>query len=192
MTNSFIFDTGGLIVIQYPNKSLMIRKEQVKTIDIIDELTVRLDIGEGPLKNIYVRHPLGSPPNGQSATEIVDDLIQCMAAAASQSTCCEDSLAVLNSILLKTGTIQNYILTRPALQFTEEPTLIDESNPNIVYKGWHNGNGVQSNAEWAIQRITRSNDLIASEWAHGNKLFINIWSNRAVLPFYPIQYGFSE
>ncbi len=192
MTNSFIFDTGGLIVIQYPNKSLMIRKEQVKTIDIIDELTVRLDIGEGPLKNIYVRHPLGSPPNGQTAEEIVDVLIQCMAANAAQSTCCEDSLAVLNSILQKTSFIQTYVSTKPVLQLTEEPTLIDESNPNVIYKGWHNGNGVRTNAEWAIQRITRSNDLIASEWAGGGKQFIHIWDERSTVLFNAIQYGFGE
>src|SRR5204863_5363033 len=61
-----IYNDGGFIKIVFKGHALLINKTQIKTIDAIQDSIVRIDIGEGQLKNIYVRladvaYPAGLP-----------------------------------------------------------------------------------------------------------------------------------
>ena len=49
-----LFNDGAVIRIENGTKTLLVTKEQVKTIDTIQNNIVRIDIGEGPLKNIFI------------------------------------------------------------------------------------------------------------------------------------------
>ena len=50
-----VYNDGACIKVAFNGNVIQINKAQIKTIDTIRNDTVRIDIGEGPLKNIYVR-----------------------------------------------------------------------------------------------------------------------------------------
>ena len=71
-----VYSEGGCIRIEQFGdnnesiRSLVIAKDQVKTIDIIKDFIIRIDIGEGPLKNIFVDYRAVTYPVADS---VVDD-----------------------------------------------------------------------------------------------------------------------
>jgi hypothetical protein len=67
-----IFNDGAVIRIENGTKTLLVTKEQVKTIDTIQNNIVRIDIGEGPLKNIFVNYQEVQTPVVGSANELRD------------------------------------------------------------------------------------------------------------------------
>ena len=50
-----IYNEGACIKISFNKNLLLVNKSQIKTVDTIRTDVVRLDIGEGALKNIYIR-----------------------------------------------------------------------------------------------------------------------------------------
>ena len=64
-----------------------------------------------------------------------------------------------------------------------DPVLIDEGNPNVIYKGFASPSAKLDEPVWAIQKITHLNDVCSYQWADGNKNFDNIWNNRAELTY---------
>ena len=70
-----IFNDSACIRIQLTNapndvKVLMVVKEQIKTVDIIKSNIVRIDIGEGPLKNIYINFQDVTFPTDRKSTRL--------------------------------------------------------------------------------------------------------------------------
>jgi hypothetical protein len=187
MTTQFIFDSGGFILIEIPDKSLLIRKEQIRTIDKINETTVRLDMGEGPLRNIYIQHPFANTPMGQTADEILEVLEALMLSGQnSTGTASEGTLVALLQKVISIDSVVQQLKLKDTTQ--TEPTCIDESNQNMIYKGWHSAIGSFGAYEWAIERITRQNEIVVSEWAEGNKLFTHSWDERATLGYLRYKY----
>lgn len=61
---------------------------------------------------------------------------------------------------------------------------IDNSTPNITYRGYADPGTQDPQALWAIQKETRDEaGIIAIRWADGNKLFNKIWDNRAAYSY---------
>ena len=70
--------------------------------------------------------------------------------------------------------------------FTKEaPSRIDESNPYMIYRGWHRAFGYPDAAEWAIERIRREGDEIIHEWAFGTQKQIYKWNDRLDMNYVP-------
>src|SRR5689334_9355534 len=67
-----IVNDGACIRLEMGTKTLLVTKDQVKTIDTIHENTVRIDIGEGPLKNIFLNYQEVTAPVVTSANELRD------------------------------------------------------------------------------------------------------------------------
>ena len=58
-------------------------------------------------------------------------------------------------------------------------------NSNLIYEGWAEPGTATSAAKWAIIRHTYASNLrTVSQWAAGNKTFVNIWDNRASITSY--------
>ena len=55
-------------------KVLMVSKEQIRTIDIVKTKFVRIDIGEGPLKNIFLNYQEVTFPTVNSAGDLRDHI----------------------------------------------------------------------------------------------------------------------
>lgn len=181
-----IFNDGAVIRIENGTKTLLVSKEQVKTIDTIQNNIVRIDIGEGPLKNIFINYQDVVAPAVASANEL-RDLIKGML-LSDQYTGGDATEQGQVNILNKLGdiaTILASIKEREADISQIEPSRIDESNPNVIYRGWHGQYGFIDLEEWAIERIRRSDDEIVSEWAFGTKNQVYKWTERAGLLYSP-------
>lgn len=67
-----ITDDGGYISIENDGVSLLISKLHIKTIDTVGLDTIRLNIGEGPLRNIYIKQSEMIEPNVENVYELRD------------------------------------------------------------------------------------------------------------------------
>jgi len=181
-----IFNDGAVIRIENGTRTLLVSKEQVKTIDTVQNNIVRIDIGEGPLKNIFINYQDVTNPALGSANELRDLIKGWMLSDnysggdATEAT----QVSILNQLAALASVMQ--AIKDTEADFTRsEPSRTDESNPNTVYKGWHGMNGDPGNTEWAILRIRRVDDIILHEWAMGTKVKTNKWDDRETLPFVP-------
>lgn len=183
-----IFNDGAVIRIENGTKTLLVSKEQVKTIDIVQDHIVRIDIGEGPLKNIFINYQDVANPVVASASELRDvfkgmmDSDQYEGGDATESTQLQ-MLQEIQNLKLVTGDIFQSLM-RP--DFSKlEPIFVDESTPNTIYKGWARTYSNGAAAAWAILRIRRINDVVQYEWADGDQQYDNIWDNRLALSYAP-------
>lgn len=167
-------------------RSLVIAKEQVRTIDIIKDFIVRIDIGEGPLKNIFVDYRLVTYPVADTVVDLKTMIANMLTSEINDGDA--PSELTQQNIFYKVNDIANLLTTikDKETDFSlAEPSRVDESNPNIVYRGWHKSFGVPDVAEWAIERITRINDEEIHEWAFGHKKQIYKWTDRATAQYFP-------
>jgi hypothetical protein len=186
-----LYNDGACIRIEQtlPNnvlKVLMLAKDQVRTIDIIKGSIIRIDIGEGPLKNIFINHQDVTFPIALDAEELRTMINGMMNSDIHDSSDAKEVTQL--SVLTKLGDIATLLATikDKETDFSQfEPTRVDESNPNMVYRGWHKAFGVPDENEWAIERITRVNDEEIHEWAFGTKKQIYKWNDRATHPYAP-------
>jgi hypothetical protein len=175
-----LYDDGAVIRVENGTSVLLVTKSQVKTIDIIHGDIVRLDIGEGPLKNIFVRYTEVEIPVVSSAAQL-RDVIKAMMPNLSEDD------AILGELQNIKGVLNALKLSEADLLKTE-PSRVDESQPNTIYKGWHKDRGIPSDPEWAILKITRTADNIIYEWAGGSIKQNNVWNNRLERIYLPLDY----
>lgn len=186
-----VFNDNNCIRIQHTGanneiKILMVSKEQIKTIDIIKTNIVRIDIGEGPLKNIYLNYQEVTFPTVGSAGALRDHINTLMKSEIYDGDVPRES--TLEEIEGKLGGIDlilRDIRKQGANAAKIEPIYTDESNPNTIYKGWAKALGNGADPIWAIQKITRAADVVTLEWADGNQQYDNIWDNRLQLQYGP-------
>lgn len=185
-----IFNDGAVIRIENGAKTLLVTKEQVKTIDTIQGNTVRIDIGEGPLKNIFLNYNDVVVPALLSADELRDQIKSWLVSEnykggdATEIT----QLSILNR-LGDLALILQAMKDREADPTKSEPSRLDESNPYVVYRGWHSRHGVPEQREWAIERVRREGDEIIHEWAGGSNRPIHPWTERLQADYIPYLYA---
>lgn len=181
-----IFNDGACIRIEKNGKVLLVAKEQVRTIDIVHDSNVRIDIGEGALRNIFMNYQDVSVPVVASANELRDTIKGMMLSDAYDGGDAKETtqLNILNQVSQLTNVL--VAMSKQQLDPTkEEPSRVDESNPNTIYRGWHARFGVPEEHEWAIERVRQVNDEIIHEWANGTKKQIFPWSQRETFNYVP-------
>jgi len=172
-----IYDDGAVIRIENGTSVLFVTKAQVKTIDTIANGIVRLDIGEGPLKNVFLKWSDVEDPVTTSAAAL-RDVIKNMMPNLSEETGVFGELTNIKNAISQLNAIEGDFLKT-------EPSRIDESQPNAIYRGWHKGYGFIDHNEWAIERIRRDGDDIIHEWAMGTHKQIHVWTERLNYQYYP-------
>lgn len=181
-----LINDGAVIRIENGSKILLVSKEQVRTIDTIKDNVVRIDIGEGPLKNIFVNYQDVQSPVVGSANELRDLIKQWMLSDNYDGGDAKETtqLSILNQLLSMTQVLQA-IKTQEVDPTKSEPSRIDESNPYMVYRGWHKAFGVPDAPEWAIERIRREGDEYIHEWAFATKKQMYTWTDRLQHQYFP-------
>jgi hypothetical protein len=181
-----IFNDGACIRIENGTKTLLVTKEQVKTIDTVQNNIVRIDIGEGALKNIFINYQDVTSPvvnSGNELREVINSMLlsdQYDGGDATEAT----QITILQEIQNIKGVTTNLLQNQYQPDFTKlDPIFVDESNPNVIYKGWARTYSSGSAAAWAIQRISRINDIIIYEWADGEQYYTKVWDNRLALTY---------
>src|SRR3954470_17289161 len=132
-----LINDGAVIRIEKNGKTLLVAKDQVKTIDTVHDNIVRIDIGEGPLRNIFLNYQEVSTPTVASANELRDTIQAMMLTDAYLGGDAKEVTQV--SILNQVSQLTNVLVAmnlRQLDQTTSEPSRTDESNPNMIYRGW--------------------------------------------------------
>lgn len=195
-----IVDDYSCIKIVNNGDVLHVNKKLVKTIDILQNDTVRINIGEGILHHIYIKLSEVTQPAGMPDVATLRDVIKHMLDAddGQADPTLENQIAEINLVTqiketqeIHTGLmttikqilteIQNFV--NPA---TSEPARIDESVPEKSYYGYAMPGANPAQAVWAIKRGSRINGITVYRWAEGNQDFAHIWDNRGALNYQPL------
>ncbi|MFN8291015.1 MAG: hypothetical protein U0U70_12230 [Chitinophagaceae bacterium] len=182
-----IFNDGASLRILNKGSVILVSKLQIKTIETIRNDVVRLDIGEGALKNIYIKFadvttPAGLADAGQLRDAINAMLLSNVAGGATEIKQ-DTEIGILNGILGALTDLKVIINAGGVGGGIRQPIRIDESNPNVIYNGFAAVGSLPSAAVWAIQRVTRDKDIITYEWADGNELYNKVWDDRYLLDY---------
>jgi hypothetical protein len=65
----------------------------------------------------------------------------------------------------------------------DSPILVDEASGATTYLGYCFKTPVTNKPIWKIKRIIKSGTVTTTMWADGDKLYNNIWDNRASLVY---------
>ena len=181
-----ITNNGASLKIDNGTQVRNLMKSQIIEISVIKTNVIKFDIGQGPLHNVFVPYAEVTEPVAASPEALRDALNEMMASSLASGTATEakqieeiNSLKVANEQLAAIKTSVNALDNKIFF----DPVLIDEGNPNVIYKGFASPSAKQDEAVWAIQKITHVNDVCSYQWADGNKNFDNIWNNRAELTY---------
>ena len=185
-----IFNDGASLRILNNCSVILVSKLQIKTIETIRNDVVRLDIGEGALKNIYIKFADVTTPAGLADAGQLRDAINAMllsnVAGAATEVKQDAEIGILNGILGVLTDLKVIMNTGGGGGGIKQPIRIDESTPNIIYNGFAVTGASTAEAIWAIQRVTRDKDIIVYEWADGNELYDNVWDDRYNLAYAPV------
>ena len=176
-----IIDDGSEIRIVTNGVPKIVTKSNVKTVELLANYMIKIDIGKDPLRNFYVYQPAVDVPASSSAADLRDKIalmLQTGTGAGSETT------ATAANQLLQTAELQNIkntvVNVSNKLDFANanmvlEPKLIDETEGRVIYKGFAiPGTDIGDNT-WAIQRITNDDNNLSYHWALGTKNFDKQW-----------------
>lgn len=186
-----IYNDGACLKIINKGSIVLVNKLQIKSIETIRTDTVRLDIGDGPLKNIYIKFAEVTVPAGFTNAGMLRDAINAMLKTNSEGLATAElqqtGNATLNAVLTVLGEIK-VILSALKCGGNCQEIRIDESDPLSIYYGFAVAGSATNQAVWSIRRESKSkeNDIVIVEWADGNELFDNNWEQRLGLVYAPV------
>lgn len=172
-----IRNTGTNLTIVNGANTRLLAKTLVREVSILKNTTLKLDIGGGALRNIFL--PIADiilPEHADHATllQAVNDML------TPPEVAIQGELEELQNVVGHLETLVGNM--NPA--FLQEPMFIDEGNPKVVYTGYAVAGTQPSDPKFAVMRTTITDgDIIVNEWANGNLNAVNIWDNREMLEY---------
>ena len=187
-----ILNDGASIRIVNAASVLLINKSHIKTIDTVRDNTIRLDIGSGALKNVFIKFQEVTIPAALPDVYALRDAINAMLQTTGSGLATEakqDIQIELLSGILSALTEIKIAISNLKCGCSGQMIRIDESNPLVTYVGYANMGSLTGDAVWQIQRTRRfvTNDIVVVEWADGNQLFDNIWDQRLELNYQALE-----
>lgn len=180
-----ISNNGSSLKITTDAVPRFILKSQIKDVNVLRDTIIKIDIGQGALNNVFVDQAEVTLPVSQSVDDLRDQILAMLVnsntgSATEQKQDAEiETIKGLQTQVLdlqsKVGSVDNKLFY--------EPALVDESNPNAIYKGYALPGAKTSDAVWAIEKISSKNGISSYKWATGNRNFDKVWDNRATLIF---------
>lgn len=179
-----ISNNGASLKIKNGAQVRDIMKHQIQEIVVVKGDTIKIDIGKGALYNVFVPFADVTIPavaDVDALREAINDMLTASSVAGNATEAKQiEEIAKLNLINDAVNNIKTSVSTLDSKIFFE-PVLIDESNPNIIYKGFASPAAKTDEAVWAIQKVSNTGDICSYQWADGDKNFDNVWNNRANL-----------
>ncbi|MBI2968891.1 MAG: hypothetical protein HYY40_13910 [Bacteroidetes bacterium] len=160
-----IINNGASLKIVTDGEARLILKRYIRGIGIIRPSVIKLDLGAGPLNNVFINHTEVIEPKTATPDELRDAINEMM------NDCCNK----LNEIRGNVESINSKIFF--------EPLLVDEANPKAIYKGYAASGSKTADAVWAVQKISEDKSVMIYQWADGNKKFDKVWDNRKSLNY---------
>lgn len=180
-----IINNGASIKIVSDGSPRFINKLQVREIGIVRDSIIKIDIGQGALYNVFIDQTEVTNPATASPEELrdaIDGMLQTSLSGQSTFEGQRLEIETMQEIIQRVDKLADFMDTLNEKVFYE-PLVVDESNANVVYKGYANVGVKHSDASWAILKITNRKGVLSYQWANGTKSFTNIWDNRATLNY---------
>lgn len=177
-----MIDDGSEIKIVTNGVPKIVTKANVKTVEVLINTIIKIDIGKDPLHNIYVDQSTVDNPVTVSPADLRDKIALMLQPVAGTGT-----TATAANQLLQTAELQNIKTSVTDLNtkvsfansnMVLEPKLIDETEGNKIYKGYAIPGSDPAAAVWAIQRVTNTDGILSYHWATGTKNFDRQWTLR--------------
>ena len=177
-----IENNGANIKITQNNVARFIYKDKVREIEVVKGTIIRIDIGQGALKNLFIDQANVTLPNSNSVANLRDLIIAMLEPVVVNPTTYDNSeeiaaiealTTVVTNLKTKVDSLDNKIFY--------QPRMVDESEVNVVYNGFAVPGSTVDAAVWAIQKVTKANGVYSYQWAGGTKAFDKIWNNRKAL-----------
>ena len=172
-----IINNGASLKIISADGTRNILKQEIIEISVLRDTILKIDIGQGPLNNVFINYPDVSNPQAPTIDALADainamiqssiNLPQGIATEANQ----QSEISKLDSIRIS--------------MLLQTPQISDETNPKTIYKGFAVPGSLTSAAVWAIQKITNNRGIYTYYWAGGNQNFDKVWDNRTTLIYPP-------
>lgn len=168
---------GTNLSVKVGENTRLLAKSLVREVSILKNSTLKLDIGGGALRNIFL--PLADivlPEHTDNASLL--DAVNTM--LTPPEVAIQGELDELQGVV---GHLQTLVGNmNPA--FLQEPMFIDEGNPRVIYTGFATTDAKPAEPKFAIMRTTIGDDeIIKNEWANGNLNNTNVWDNREALTY---------
>ena len=184
--NIEIYDDGNSLKIVTDGAVSYISKQRILELSVIDASIIKLDTGEGPLNNLFFAHADVTVPVTETADELREILNSMLKSGGMQGFATEENqrkelerLAEMQKSIEelkgKVEAINNKTMYQPIAE--------DNTTANTVYKGFANPGANQSEAVWAILKISNQKGLVSYKWADGDMHFDNIWNERTKLNY---------
>jgi hypothetical protein len=183
-----IADNGASIKITDGAIIRNVTKGQIIEVSVIKTNIIRIDIGQGPLRNIFIPYAAVTSPvtaNPDALRDKINDYLVTLtgglqggATEAKQN----DQITALNAINTNINTVRTLVTTIDNKVFYE-PMWVDNSGPGIVYRGYALPGTAQEAPATAIEKVVTMGDVEVHTWADGNKNLDNVWINRESLAY---------
>ena len=165
-----IYDAGASLKVVSGTDVRYIMKQNIREVSVIKGSILKIDIGGGALNNIFIAYADITFPIMANAAQIRDYINNTYLGQLDGSNSLSNLTAITDKI-------------RTELELLSVPLVRDDSNPNMIYEGYAVPATATNAAAWAIKRITQSGSQTSSQWAGGNRNFINVWNDRATLTY---------
>jgi hypothetical protein len=163
-----------------------ILKNQIKEVEVVRDTIIKIDIGQGALYNVYVDQADVDSPASTSVDDLREQImgmLQTVSNAGGATELKQDNeIAAIGTLQAQVKDLQTKIGSVDSKLFFK-PSMIDENNPNFVYRGYSMPGSKTSDAVWAVEKVSVKKGVLTSQWAAGNKNFDKVWDNRATLAF---------
>jgi hypothetical protein len=149
-----------------------INKTLIREVSILKNNILKLDIGGGALRNIFLPIAEITLPTHRDAVDLTEK-INAMLVPQDET--------ILNDLTDLSATI-NSMQTRlsgmmPAT--LQQPLLVDDSNPYVIYSGFGAIGANPDSNEWAIMRTKISDDGVqVNQWVNGGQNLESSWDAR--------------
>lgn len=165
-----IINNSTTLTINNGSISRTINKSLIREVSILKNNILKLDIGGGALRNIFLPMADINVPNGAPLDKL----------QAVNTMLVPQDVAILNDLGALSNTV-NGIQAKLAgmLPATlQQPILIDDSNPHVIYSGFATIGSSTSEPSWAIMRTILEGDVQRNQWVNNHQEANYVWDNR--------------
>jgi hypothetical protein len=181
-----IINTGASLKIINDGISKFVMKAQIREVDIVRDSIIRLDIGEGALYNVFIDQTVVTVPPSIGVEDLRDKILDMLQSISASGLATEakqiEQLTELQNVKTSVNELTNKV-NIASDKIVPAPTIVDETNPNLIYNGFASLSASTREPVWAIQKVTNSFGILTYQWASGNKNYDKVWDNRKALVY---------
>ena len=180
-----IINNGASLKIVTNGAARNISKQQIRETSIVNNNIVKLDLGLGTFKDVFIPFPEVTAPVA-ATPEALMDAINAMLLGVNSGLATEQQqnqgISELLNIKSSLAGINDKMQTLND-KLLQDALLVDETVPGAIFRGFATPGSPTPNAVWAIQKVTNNNGIISHQWAGGNKNFDKVWDDRVNLVY---------